>query len=431
MFALLLTTISGRFEITGTTLLNHCNFYGGDLFNNMSKIKSSIINWNLSKALKTAKTIGEGAFGFIKEIESPFSTSDQIETIVVKQAKIKNFNPFELEILYGMSIKEKGPFFYGCQKSLDNQDIYLVMDKLSTDLSRSRFLKKMKDETRLYRYGIYKEIINAIVEFYLLGYTHNDIKPENMMYDDKKQKIFLIDFGMVQLNGKEKESTILRKCGSPFTSSSAKFIKRYNVKPLLLDDLYSFAVSVLIMETRNNYEDILKDDVIEYPKMTDTRKYRCFSRKDSNECIDLIIKNAKRILESAGYPPSEVQSQETLTSENINFTDFILKILNYFRFDRNQFVLDFNMNSAGVLETIQRIYDEEKRKEDEQIQIVSVKLPRTKLLQHNNQMPADNDEMLIEENPNQSMQFENVDDDDDNNPKIVPNNAITKVKVKI
>lgn len=81
--------------------------------------------------------------------------------------------------------------------SISGGTILLKMSK-AEGIPLNNYLAKNKDLTFEERVVLAKQVADAVQELHAKGICHLDLKPENIIYDEKKKKITFIDFGSAQ-----------------------------------------------------------------------------------------------------------------------------------------------------------------------------------------------------------------------------------------
>jgi serine/threonine protein kinase len=84
------------------------------------------------------------------------------------------------------------------RKNLDDYHLLVMQNGgLSlADIHKKRSAEKWTPAKKLGLLRAFQNILNGLVEMEKAGFLHHDIKPQNILYDDKKKQISLIDFGL-------------------------------------------------------------------------------------------------------------------------------------------------------------------------------------------------------------------------------------------
>lgn len=351
--------LNARFETKVDAFNSFCGIYGSNKFKDHSI--NSDRNWNLKIELEKIKNVSmEGSFGVVKVVSYPFEIRGGFKHVIVKEMRFLGANPLEIEAMIGMDKNNMGPVFYGCQFDSIKQKLYIVMEKLFLDFWEKDIMLFCNKIPKVLKYEIYYQLISSIVFLYENGYTHHDIKIENIMFNMAQDQVFLIDYGMARLNQKESMSTHLNKIGTLFYNSPPKFVSSYREKSDLVDDLYQFAMFTMMIESKYNERILLKGDTQYFNTRSNRMTHVCENDKGTQRCIDIIKTNAKIILEEiGGYPKSKANDGIIFTKENINFTDFILSILGYFKIKADGYEKHFQFSAEEVDFIMKRIWNEE------------------------------------------------------------------------
>ena len=96
--------------------------------------------------------------------------------------KIKNFRKSFLDnsilhILNGKNIED---------------EVYLIMPYLEHDNFLDIFVLMNIEEIKIYMF----KLLDCLEKIHSINVVHRDIKPENFLYNRKKKKCLLIDFGL-------------------------------------------------------------------------------------------------------------------------------------------------------------------------------------------------------------------------------------------
>ena len=253
---------------------------------------SETLTWDVARAFLSEKIIlGKGGFGVVKQVCFPFSQINKSTwnhvipksgKVVIKKCKITKTDFIELEMLKKMSDDGKGPIFYGCQYNDRTDSIYIVQEKLAFNLYNPNVYRNFIELSIERRLWFYKKMFHQIIDIAERNYSHNDIKPENTMFNDDFSDVFFIDFGLA---GKIGEKTV---CGGTeyFLSPSKCQIKRYLAT--IYDDFYTLLIMISLLETRKGGN--------VFQKLGDQGAYiGCKWNKD-DECIELLRKNIIQLL---------------------------------------------------------------------------------------------------------------------------------------
>lgn len=295
------------------------------------------ILWNLQKAVAGGHILGSGSFGTVYEVKfdgseipewSSYASRRNIKKAAVKRLEIDITTIDELEIMLAMSKTKFGMQVFGCklqiydkkkyksQEKIPEDKIYIVMDKLGKELTDAELLKKVAKLTPDERIRYYMELFEQVIGLYEKGFLHNDIKPENILYDENNDQMVVIDFGCAQ-----KTNTNLKNWGTNVFMSPNKYSKVTKIAQLA-DDLFSLALSVVTIENQDDYEEIYTDDYGLVLK-------NCEKKKNEN-CLKNFVKRAEKILLRRGF------SKPTSKFDKYNFVNLILRIIEFEHFNDSE-----------------------------------------------------------------------------------------------
>lgn len=288
-------------------------------------IKNGIVNNDfdvVSEFGKKYQILGQGSFASVKQVEIGK------DKYVIKFSKCKNKEEFdsvllEIELLRKMTEREAGvtPNIYACvyRGLADLQtnflteitEVYLVMSSLGRPIPDLYYDQTKYKGTRREYLKIIKDIVFGVKKLWDVGYVHVDLKPDNILYDEKDRKYKLIDFNLSGKNTDRKDAR-----GTPGFVSVGLF--RGSIPWEERDDLYSIAIIAAGMlrkgGNRNFLNQIWKSD-------------SQFFRKDMNNSNKKIwIKALIKIFQTSGFG----EFQTISTDQNvINFTTLMTMLILY------------------------------------------------------------------------------------------------------
>lgn len=155
------------------------------------------------------KKVGEGGFGQV--YKQPYLFEDGKPGIVaLKQIENKDQAVHEVEILEQISPRHKCYKYVPCLYDYFKYDgkYYIVEEFIDGQMLRDVIKGECKNVTKKKKLTIMRETLTAIKYLHSRGIYHNDLKPENIMYNVKDESI-VIDFGM-SCSSKEEDSNL--KC---------------------------------------------------------------------------------------------------------------------------------------------------------------------------------------------------------------------------
>lgn len=177
---------------------------------------------DLSKlAFKSSDILGEGAyskvykFRYNKQISNKYVVK-RIKLLFLKKFYGKNANQEiitlfnnELRALIHLSKVGLSPKIYGIYSDIENNKLYYVLEKLDYTLGSMLRSNNFKPKhTQL--------IIELLKNMLKTRYRHTDLHIENIMFNKKKNKFVLIDFGHhTELSKKNSEGYFTEISGKP------------------------------------------------------------------------------------------------------------------------------------------------------------------------------------------------------------------------
>lgn len=152
-----------------------------------------------------AKKIGEGGFGVVKKVRVPYKElpSDIVKKldqtkgmtwIAIKRMSLDQTSIQELFISEVFSVSPYGVKFYGCE--YNENEIYIAQELMVEPMDKYAFREKFANMKKSEKMNLMIEMFKAVKSLHDMGFTHNDIKPGNIMLNEKGVPK-LIDFGMV------------------------------------------------------------------------------------------------------------------------------------------------------------------------------------------------------------------------------------------
>lgn len=291
------------------------------------------IEWNVKSAFASGRKLGSGSFGEVRKVTYKGSDGREIR-IAMKMVRPENSKEHEatkveLSALAALGNSKYAPRLYGC--TLENGYIFIAQTFLHHSLEAPEFTDNVKIQTCAQSLILYKDMFNGLKDLWAAGFVHNDIKPANMMTDEKNTRSYLIDLGLAQRVGSKNKAM-----GTPYFMSPAKWSQSGQVAQK--DDMYSVALSIVFVEAKRGYDELFGGFGLNL--------YSCFRTTNNINCRKKLIANATPILQKAGYG----SVQATPSKSTINFTTLILSIIEY---DHFTYSLD------DVVEIIDRLIRED------------------------------------------------------------------------
>ena len=218
-------------------------------------------NGELQKKFSSASQIGMGTFGIVKKLELDG------KEVVIKKIKIKTINVVnalfnEIIILKKVINQDNLLNFYKCVFDESESTIYIFTELLQQDLLND---DKFRQKPQKDKIDFYIKLAEAIKSFHDLNFSHNDIKPANIMIKDDSYFPKLIDFGLATELGKKTEG------GSELYMPFEKIGTSINSTKEM--DIVSFGVTIVELETnQENLMTIYNEQNIKYKNKEDFLK---------------------------------------------------------------------------------------------------------------------------------------------------------------
>ena len=202
--------------------------------------------------------LGEGAFGTVR-LGTNKQTGEKVAIKILEKIKMVNFDDkkrLEREINILKKIHHPNIVKLFCVIETERQ-IFIVMEYIKgNELFQYIVLKrKLEEEEACY---FFLQIINCIDYLHKLKITHRDLKAENIIIEQNKKEIKLIDFGLS--NTYENGQLLSTACGSPIYAApemlEGKLYKGSTV------DIWSAGVILYYMLCGNfPFEDVSNDNL--------------------------------------------------------------------------------------------------------------------------------------------------------------------------
>lgn len=225
---------------------------------------------NLPILFEGAKSIGKGTYGITAKVEVVLEEVKR--TILIKKITIEENDTISLDLLENeisamkaIELFKVSPTFISCSKKNAKSgkvNYYLAMDYIDgVTLQHPCFLQEVVKEGPKAMVK-WMQVFRAIEYMSSLRMIHNDIKLDNLIYDFKAKKIYLIDFGTADGLG---VITTQTKGTSYYLSQS-----KIEEKPLnVMDDVYAWILTVASAHASS-----LKDD--EFENLGVTNEFNCY-----------------------------------------------------------------------------------------------------------------------------------------------------------
>lgn len=145
------------------------------------------------KSIAFPTVVGRGSYGIVFKCYDP--TDDQI--VAVKNLNYNEHNLKELVLIHDLShpnicVPYKAHYSGGIEAR--PRFINLIMDFVETDLWN--FVQENGQLEYRLRRKVMFQILSAVAYIHEKGIIHRDIKPDNVLYDEKEEIALLTDFGL-------------------------------------------------------------------------------------------------------------------------------------------------------------------------------------------------------------------------------------------
>jgi len=299
--------------------------------------------WDAFLEYSRGRFLGGGSFGEVRKVTYSHPPTGvhkgKYERIALKRIRPQNSKEVKLiqEEIEALRKVVKSTFFptiIGCAYKY-NDEVMVAQSCVSHSLDTQGFRDAMVIKSIEESLVFYRGIFQGLLDLWIAGYSHCDIKPQNIMTDITNSVPKIIDLGLTQKVGAYNE---LR--GTPIFMSPNKFSP--TVKVAQKDDMYSVALTIAAIEAPKGTDDILYQKGVPLVE-------QCFKGSNPRYCRDMLVKNVLRFLVKAGYG----QRQSRPSDSEINFTTLLAEMIEFDSFNR-----DYN----DVLKIIDRLIGQEQAK---------------------------------------------------------------------
>lgn len=272
------------------------------------------IKWHVESMFYTSKVLlGKGGFGEVREVDLPLNELKEKGhlkspvKVAIKKFHTDDKQPIEVQILRDLSDAGIGIPFYGCYSMEEDEEAYIVQESYGYSLNDKKISEYLLLLPPRLRWKIYLSLLRQIVTLNILGYVHNDIKPGNILINMSGDDAKLIDFGAAQLSGSPlvKEGTVFyfsfRKC-------SVKNEEESKIRVGLIDDLWSFLVTLMVLEDPNIIVRTAYDEVL----VPGPCRVRC-----SEECYKYMDEIIKSFIDKSLLPVQLNEAEPRVESTNL------------------------------------------------------------------------------------------------------------------
>lgn len=272
-----------------------------------------------------SRSVIEACYPFknIKNNKNPVITDTKV--VVKKSNYIKeHYSKYEIQILKALSDFKLGPRFHGCIIDEDQDSIYLIMEKLLTNLNSEEFMKIYKNFDKVQKLEMFLSLLKQVVYLYDQGYHNGDIKLDNMVINKDQSQFYIIDYGTSRPI--DADETI-RPEGTPHYASPNKLRIEGRERAKLVDDLYSLFMSFVTLEAEKNFDEIYQGTL----EIDRKHKYSCYEKKLENNCYKVVRDNAVTVLVKNDFR-SKTKARPDPKNE-LNFTDLTYLVFNLDAFE--------------------------------------------------------------------------------------------------
>lgn len=290
--------------------------------------------FNLLEAFEQGKFVGKGSFGEVRKAQFGLNNEPFAAVKIVKnEYQVLK----ELEGLVEFHALGVGPKFFGCQYNATN--ILIAQELLYSDLANLSTLYLYKTGTHSFFLKRLREVIAELKVMWDNGWVHNDIKENNIMTNQGRDRLYLIDFGMAQ-----SKNDRLKSQGSPLYFSPNKW-KTSRGLPTPADDLYSIGIMVALLQASKGEVEMLS---YYHPAGVQELPESCFNKYLTSDCQYTLEINARRILQKANFGNYH-RSLPLRQKDTVNFTTLISMMIRY---------IDFTFTYDDVLSILDRLIRE-------------------------------------------------------------------------
>ena len=263
------------------TKLNKCEAYCP------KELKAGHLEQSFNYEYIFEKKLGEGSFGEVWKAVSKNLDTGNIENVAVKTFKKiseEGKRHLQIEVQCLQNIQPVCEEYAVCYK-----DSYMTLDgslRLVIEYIEGRNLddmsRKVKDKIRKeLSYKIIKELALGLNSIHNLEIAHQDIKPENIMYDENKNRFRYLDWGLC-CTEKLKQFGYLKKCGTTGTlyitppelyeeykknkSHYSELIRNQNFQEMKAHDIWSLGIVLLRFLANTRVENLNFPRYFEFTK---------------------------------------------------------------------------------------------------------------------------------------------------------------------
>ena len=291
-------------------------------------------SWDPLTAFRDGRKLGKGSFGLVKKVSYTDSMKNTFEIALKEMHPNANEKAMILREISAMDSMNEGksPYvaqLHGCYVVEEYPfRVYLAQERLGYDLDSTSFISFYQMLKPADSISIVIQMFKGLRDLWAVGYSHNDIKPANMMARKNNNKsIVLIDLGLAERVGARHFMG-----GTPLFMSPARFTAIGKIMPK--DDIYSMAISVLVMEAKHGFDDVFRGIT---SKTYGTAYYGCFEKHLNSACRQKIAQNGISILQRANYGTYD---RNQSLQKGVNLTTLIANMILYdnYNFDHAQTV---------------------------------------------------------------------------------------------
>jgi ABC-type branched-subunit amino acid transport system substrate-binding protein/tRNA A-37 threonylcarbamoyl transferase component Bud32 len=196
---------------------------------------------------------------------------DSKEFVIIKQFAYQSLDPQQVEKaqeLFQREVKSLGRFKHGQIPklietfTLHNQDLFLVIQYIEGETYHECVFEIQEKFTELQVRQFLLDVVQVLRYVHSQGIIHRDISPDNIICDKDNKKPVLIDFGCStqpgnQLNSGSSSTRIFKLGYTPPEVQNGR-------NPQYSSDLYSLAVTALVLLTGQRPEELFDINTHEY-----------------------------------------------------------------------------------------------------------------------------------------------------------------------
>ena len=166
---------------------------------------------NIEDFVKIIKTLGEGAFGVTYLVQNDYNEMLAMKAIDVVKSTQQHVNindiKKEIDTLRRLSSMPNCYPYIVCyhdfiRGNLYGKDVMAIFSDYIEGPTLTKYMEELNGKplqaSKLIEYM--RQLLEALARIHQYGYAHRDIKSDNIIYDSKKDRMVVIDFGLACSN---------------------------------------------------------------------------------------------------------------------------------------------------------------------------------------------------------------------------------------